>query len=167
MAPGRPPRPQPGAGSAGAPAASHPEGAAAPARFQRGSVTYCAPRGSREREDSSARPGTTAPSEHRGTGEGGGTGACQQYRDRGTRSSLWHRNSSSLGLWGGWGKGEGRPKDLRDAFRLFLLCPSDNCLGLRVVVSGGCAKADFVSTSLEIPHRNNSLVCPTFELSAL
>lgn len=36
-----------------------------------------------------------------------------------------------------------------------------------MVVREGCAKVDFVSTFLEIPQRRNSLVCPTFELSAL
>lgn len=40
---------------------------------------------------------------------------------QGSRSSLWHRNSSRLALGGGWGKGEGRPKDLSDVEVVFIL----------------------------------------------
>lgn len=64
---------------------------------------------------------------------------------QGSRSSLWHRNSSRLGLGGGWGKGERRPKDLSDFYFIHHLPQR-----LRVVVCEGCAKVDFVSTFLEI-----------------
>lgn len=119
--PGPPPAPPAPHGQRGGTDSQNPERAAGPAPLQRGSVTYCAPLGIGEREESSGRPGTTAPSEHRGAG--GGTGACQQCRDRAAGVPFGTEIPQGWDWEAGGERARGGPKTLA-MWRLFLFYPS-------------------------------------------